>query len=358
MNRLVVACVLLLGCFVGATQPATGQAIRGDEATEADGARFTNERAKQHMLELEQRMFRLAEMLKESQPEDAQRLVMGVERSREKLLVQRMSSVSELIGGLELSAASGKIDEVIGELQAIKKLLLTPDLDAAIKQEQLRKIKEAIKDLDRIAEQEAENQAQSDKLAESGEPSDAAMKGVAGAESRNQEATDRLSDKVGDINPQDPNLGEAQQALEGASGKMGEASGQLGEQSSPSGASESQGEARKKLDEAKKNWVLVALDFPRDEEIKAKVPNPERNKELQAKYGVRGFPTILLMTADGEVFGRTGYQAGGPEKYLEHMAELRAGRQQIADIEVDDDFAAVRNEHARDAVATRIERFG
>jgi len=73
------------------------------------------------------------------------------------------------------------------------------------------------------------------------------------------------------------------------------------------------------LEPAQQKFVLVALDFPRGEEAKAKVPNPERNKELQKKYGVRGFPTILLITPEGEVFGRTGYRPGGPEKYVEHL---------------------------------------
>ena len=73
---------------------------------------------------------------------------------------------------------------------------------------------------------------------------------------------------------------------------------------------------------ATKDYVLVALDFPRAEEIKAKVPNPERNEELQQKYGVRGFPTILMMTPAGEVFARTGYQQGGAENYVKHMAEI------------------------------------
>ncbi|MEL6713293.1 MAG: thioredoxin family protein, partial [Planctomycetota bacterium] len=75
-----------------------------------------------------------------------------------------------------------------------------------------------------------------------------------------------------------------------------------------------------------KEYVLVALDFPNADELKAQVPNPERNRELQDKYGVRGFPTILMMTPDGEVYGQTGYKSGGPEKYLEHMAELRENR--------------------------------
>jgi cytochrome c556 len=260
-------CVLLFGVLLlpGA---AYAQAIQGEDATEADGAKFQNERARQHMLELEQRMFRLAEMLKESQPEDAQRLIMGVERSREGLLVQRMASVSDLIGGLELSEASTKIESVIGELQAIKKLLLTADLETAIKQEQLRKIKEAIKDLEAIEAQEAENQAQSDKLAESGDPSDAAMKGVGDAEERNQEATDRLSDKVGDINPADGDLSEAQKALSEASGKMGQASDQLSE-GSPSGASESQSDAREKLQDAKKK--LEAARDKLQEELEQKI---------------------------------------------------------------------------------------
>lgn len=81
------------------------------------------------------------------------------------------------------------------------------------------------------------------------------------------------------------------------------------------------------LDGVADQYVLVKLDFPRSEEAKAKVPNPERNAELQAEHGVRGFPTILLMTAEGEAFAQTGYQDGGPEAYLEHLGEIhRTGR--------------------------------
>jgi thioredoxin-related protein len=77
------------------------------------------------------------------------------------------------------------------------------------------------------------------------------------------------------------------------------------------------------LEAAQKEYVLVALDFPRADEIKAKVPNPERNAELQKKYGVRGFPTILLLTPEGELIGQTGYQKGGPEKYVVHLGDLK-----------------------------------
>jgi len=78
------------------------------------------------------------------------------------------------------------------------------------------------------------------------------------------------------------------------------------------------------LDAATKEYVLVALDFPQAEEIKAKVPNPARNQELMEAYGVQGFPTIFLMTADGDVFGQTSYQQGGAAAYVPHLAALRA----------------------------------
>lgn len=261
-------CVLAGLMLLGVSADAGAQAIKAEQATQADGAVLQNDRSRQHMLELEQRMFRLAEMLQANQPEDAQRLIMGVQRSRDQLLVERMSSVSQLIKGVELSEASKQVDGVIAELRIIKKLMLTADLELALKREQLRKINEALKDLDAIAEQEAKNQAQSDKLAagegegegegegqgegEGEAKSAAAMKALAEAEARNREATDRLAEKVGEINPQDGDLQSAQGALGEASGSMGQASDQLAQGQSPSGASQSQGEARKQLDDAKK----------------------------------------------------------------------------------------------------------
>ncbi len=114
---------------------------------------------------------------------------------------------------------------------------------------------------------------------------------------------------------------------------------------------------------ATKEYVLVALDFPRSEDAKAKVPNPERNDELSKKYKVGGFPTILLMTADGDVFGQTGYQPGGPEAYLTHMAELKAkGLPALkAAMEIEKKFAAAEGDDriaVWNEVAAVVERIG
>ncbi|MFT5049514.1 MAG: thiol-disulfide isomerase/thioredoxin [Chlamydiales bacterium] len=99
---------------------------------------------------------------------------------------------------------------------------------------------------------------------------------------------------------------------------------------------------------AQKDYILVSLDFPRSEEALAKVPDIARNKELAKKYNIQGYPTVLLMDADGTVFARTGYQAGGAEKYLAHLAEigpsgklaLTASAKVLADFEAASDDAS------------------
>ncbi len=48
----------------------------------------------------------------------------------------------------------------------------------------------------------------------------------------------------------------------------------------------------------------------------------EQNKALSEKYGIRGFPTVLLLKADGTVIEKTGYQRGGPEAYVKHIKSL------------------------------------
>jgi protein disulfide-isomerase len=72
---------------------------------------------------------------------------------------------------------------------------------------------------------------------------------------------------------------------------------------------------------ASKKFVLLFLDFPRD---KSKVSEEiaAQNRELASKYAVRGFPTVLILDADGNQVGKTGYRRGGAKPYIEHLEEL------------------------------------
>jgi len=66
---------------------------------------------------------------------------------------------------------------------------------------------------------------------------------------------------------------------------------------------------------ADENLILVLVDFPNSK------PQPDEqkaaNEALAKKYGIQGFPTVLILNPKGEVVKRTGYQQGGPEAYVE-----------------------------------------
>lgn len=78
----------------------------------------------------------------------------------------------------------------------------------------------------------------------------------------------------------------------------------------------------------KDDFVLVELDFPRDKS-KLTPETIKQNEQWRDKLGVRGYPSIFLCTADGEPYAKTGYQAGGAEKYVAHLTELREAKAKL-----------------------------
>ncbi|MDE0961101.1 MAG: thioredoxin family protein [Planctomycetota bacterium] len=90
---------------------------------------------------------------------------------------------------------------------------------------------------------------------------------------------------------------------------------------------------------AGKQYVYLYLDFPRSEEAKAKVVDEVLNGKSRDEMGVNGFPTIILADHQMRPYAKTGYQAGGPEKYLEHIVELRAKGDKIKSLLAAEDDA-------------------
>ena len=71
---------------------------------------------------------------------------------------------------------------------------------------------------------------------------------------------------------------------------------------------------------ASRNLVLVKLDFPR------RKPQTEalrkQNEQLAQKYGIQGFPTIIVLNGQGEKVGEFGYMEGGPSPFLAKLETL------------------------------------
>ena len=68
---------------------------------------------------------------------------------------------------------------------------------------------------------------------------------------------------------------------------------------------------------ADENLILVKLDFPRD--IEQSTETKMYNNNLAQRFGVQGFPTILLFNSSGKLILATGYQPGGPANYVNHL---------------------------------------
>lgn len=77
---------------------------------------------------------------------------------------------------------------------------------------------------------------------------------------------------------------------------------------------------------AEESLVPVMLDFPRRKPISDELK--KQNAELAAKYGVRGYPTVILLSPEGDLVKKTGYRPGGAEAYVDYLKEVIAEYQE------------------------------
>lgn len=79
------------------------------------------------------------------------------------------------------------------------------------------------------------------------------------------------------------------------------------------------------IDSASEHFIFVKIDFPSDKSEQSTTLR-EQNERLQRMFRIQGYPTVLLMTADGRPYAETGYREGGPDAYLRHLEEFRRQR--------------------------------
>jgi thioredoxin-related protein len=76
---------------------------------------------------------------------------------------------------------------------------------------------------------------------------------------------------------------------------------------------------------AKEHLVLVEVDFPHRKQQSAEVK--QANQELAQKYGIGGFPTIVILNSEGKkVTSVVGYDGSSPSAYIAQLkTEVKAG---------------------------------
>lgn len=72
---------------------------------------------------------------------------------------------------------------------------------------------------------------------------------------------------------------------------------------------------------ARANLVLVEVDFPRHKSQAAE--EKAQNENLARRYGIRGYPTIIVLNSSGEQIGQTGYHDGGPGAFIGELKRMR-----------------------------------
>ncbi len=71
---------------------------------------------------------------------------------------------------------------------------------------------------------------------------------------------------------------------------------------------------------ARSNLVLVGIDFPKRKAQPAALQTA--NQQLAEQFKVQGFPTLLLLDAQGNSVGRLSYGQGGPKAFLTEVEKI------------------------------------
>jgi thioredoxin-related protein len=71
---------------------------------------------------------------------------------------------------------------------------------------------------------------------------------------------------------------------------------------------------------AQEKLVLVEVDFP-EQKMMAHLQK-QANAQLQRRFHVTGYPTIVMLGPDGEQLGRFGFVNGGPPRFIDEVQSL------------------------------------
>src|SRR5437867_1134044 len=71
---------------------------------------------------------------------------------------------------------------------------------------------------------------------------------------------------------------------------------------------------------ANDHLVLVEADFPHRKAQSAALK--QSNAGLSRQFHIRGYPTLIVLSADGQQLGTLGYQPGGPQAFIAELSRI------------------------------------
>lgn len=241
---------LAVGLSLFAVLAARSMAAEATSVTESDKLQFTQKEVQALMQELQERMFRLAELTKQAEPDNSTRLILALRKAREQLIIEQMQGILKELSTRDLTKATKETKDVIAKLNELKALLIATDLELQLQLERLRQLQAAIRGVDQAIKDEKREQADSAKLAglqkKGTDPKQQDLDKAKQDQAGNHKRTDGVSQlvkSIGNLDPAVASLGAAGQSMSAAEGSLGGGK--------PSDAEGQQGEAGKKLADAK-----------------------------------------------------------------------------------------------------------
>ena len=71
---------------------------------------------------------------------------------------------------------------------------------------------------------------------------------------------------------------------------------------------------------ARDHLVLVMADFPRAKPLSKEVR--QQNQQLAQRFGIDGFPTIVILNGEGKQVGALGYVPGGVTAFIDELKRM------------------------------------
>lgn len=69
-----------------------------------------------------------------------------------------------------------------------------------------------------------------------------------------------------------------------------------------------------------KDFNFVEVDFPMNKPLPTE--QQQENNMLKKKYGVKGYPTVIILDSNGNFVAETGYRPGGGKEYADYLKQL------------------------------------
>jgi hypothetical protein len=317
----------------------------------AEQIQFQQKTVEAQMQELQERMFHLADLTRDTEPDDSSRLIMAVRKAREDLIIEQMRDCIDQLGRVDLSKAADEQEQILAKLNELKKLLTTTDLDLQMQLDKLKKLNDAIAKLDKGIKEERREQKQNGLLAKAPTTQPAPLTAPKNDQQQNRKATEAIAQTMKDLGGEPAKagdkLGSAAQNMSLAEGHLG--NGHPGEASPLQGIAadtmqqakdDLEKERQKLLDELEKqvrSQVVMNLQEMLDrqksirgatEAVASHLSTSDREVQLRVKQLAPAETAVVRICSDTlELIEQTQFSVALPPA----LEEIKANCQSVAD---------------------------